>query len=599
LFLGVSATRPDLGWIALMRGDTITELLARRLFPAVILVPLLLGWIFLQGARAGHYDPRDAVALFALASVVILGAVVWAGAAYAVRLGRQLELRERVFQTVVETALDAFVLMDQRGRVLEWNPEAERLFGWRREEAVGLLLMDLIVPPPLRAQHAKGLAHFLATGDSNVLRRRVEVSAERRDGGQFPVELMIFPARLGPEWVFSGFIKDLTAVKATEAQLRQSQKMEAVGQLTGGVAHDFNNLLTVIIATLDALLTSVSDEIRPRLEMALQAADRGAGMIRQLLAFSRRQTLSPEPLNLSHVVSSALDMIKRVLGEQIEIELRFASDAWRPLADRAQIESALLNLAINARDAMPAGGKLTIEVANATLDEDYAARSADVSPGDYVVLAVSDTGVGMTPEVVEHAFEPFFTTKEAGKGSGLGLSMIFGFAKQTGGHVKIYSEAGHGTTVRLYLPRYVEEGARAPKAAAIGEIPPSPRGGEAILVVEDDPHVRVVAVGLLRELGYHVLEATNAAEALALIENGAAIDLLFTDVVMPGQINGRQLAEAARRSRPRLSTLFTSGYADNAMVHHGRLDPGVNFLAKPYRGRDLAIKVRQALDRPT
>jgi CheY-like chemotaxis protein len=286
-------------------------------------------------------------------------------------------------------------------------------------------------------------------------------------------------------------------------------------------------------------------------------------------------------------------MLRRTLGEDVEIEMRLATPLWPALADRAQVESALLNLAINARDAMPAGGKLTIETDNAHLDADYAVHNAEVTPGDYVALAVTDTGTGMTPAVLEHAFEPFFTTKEVGKGTGLGLSMIYGFAKQSQGHVKIYSEVWHGTTVRLYLPRQVTaESKAAPAAGDRGR----ERGSETILVVEDDADVRAFVTGQLRDLGYRVIEAADGPQAQRMLESDQPLDLLFTDVVMPGGMSGRQLADAARARRPGLKAVFTSGYTENSIVHQGKLDKGVNFLSKPFRRQDLARKVRETLD---
>jgi CheY-like chemotaxis protein len=289
-----------------------------------------------------------------------------------------------------------------------------------------------------------------------------------------------------------------------------------------------------------------------------------------------------------------LEMIRRTLGGDISIEVDLQADLWPMLADKGQVDSALLNLAVNARDAMPEGGRLTIETGNVHLDEDYAARNAEVTPGEYVMLAVSDTGVGMSPEVAQHAFDPFFTTKDVGRGSGLGLSMIYGFAKQSGGHVKIYSEAGHGTTIRLYLPRALDERETARKA------PAAPMGsagrGETILVVEDDAEVRAFAVGQLLELGYRVIEAGDGSEAQRILASGAPVDLLFTDVVMPGGMTGRQLSEAAALLRPNLKTLFTSGYTANSIFHHGRLDAGVHFLPKPYRKQELAARLRLVLD---
>jgi CheY-like chemotaxis protein len=313
----------------------------------------------------------------------------------------------------------------------------------------------------------------------------------------------------------------------------------------------------------------------------------------RLLAFSRQQALQPESTDLNQVVTGMTDLLHRTLGELIEIDIRLSKELWPALADKSQVESALLNLAINARDAMPDGGKLAIETVNTQLDADYAARNAEVAPGDYVVLVVSDTGGGMAPQVVERAFEPFFTTKAVGKGSGLGLSMIYGFAKQSAGHLKIYSELGHGTTVRLYLPRAKTREDAVAVAAAANE---SQRGTETILVVEDDPGVRQLAVAQLRGLGYQVIEAPDGPTAVALLEGDAKVALLFTDVVMPGGMTGQQLAQEACRLRPHLKVLFTSGYTPDSIIHQGKLEPGVHLLPKPYRRDGLARKVREILD---
>jgi CheY-like chemotaxis protein len=317
-------------------------------------------------------------------------------------------------------------------------------------------------------------------------------------------------------------------------------------------------------------------------------------LVQRLLAFSRRQTLIPEEVNFNRLAAELEDLLRRTLGEDIEIEMKLSQQLWTALADKGQVENALLNLTVNARDAMPAGGKLTIETGNVHLDEDYAAHNSEVAPGDYVMLAVTDTGKGMPAEVVDRAFEPFFTTKEVGKGTGLGLSMIYGFAKQSGGHVKIYSEVDHGTTVRLYLPR--QAGAVATATPATPMQHDHPRGGEMILVVEDDADVRAFVVGHLRDLGYRVVETKDGPSALGTLEDSTPIDLLLTDVVMPGGMTGRQLSDEAKYRRPGLKTLFISGYTEDSIVHQGKLDPGVNFLSKPFRRRDLALKVREALD---
>ncbi|PZU59875.1 MAG: histidine kinase [Sphingobium sp.] len=387
-----------------------------------------------------------------------------------------------------------------------------------------------------------------------------------------------------------------------EEALRQAQKMEAVGQLTGGIAHDFNNLLTVVTGNIDmakrALDAAGVEDARARrsLDNAMKGAERAASLTQRLLAFSRRQPLAPKPLDVDKLATGMADLLQRALGEHIQLEIVTAPGLWRVEADPNQLESAVLNLAVNARDAMPDGGRLTIETANARLDEGYAASQAEVPPGQYVMIAVTDTGTGMPRQVIERAFEPFFTTKEVGKGSGLGLSMIYGFVKQSGGHVKIYSEEGEGTTIKLYLPRLMREPEGEEEPVTISQGLEGSRREETILVVEDDDDVRAYTVECLRELGYRVLEAHDGASALRLLERQEApIDLLFTDVVMPG-MTGRELADAARERQSDLRVLYTSGYTRNAIVHAGRLDAGVEIINKPFTYEALARKVRDMLD---
>jgi PAS domain S-box-containing protein len=384
--------------------------------------------------------------------------------------------------------------------------------------------------------------------------------------------------------------------KAEDA-LRQAQKMEAVGQLTGGIAHDFNNLLTVVIGNVDmaarSLTAGENNRASRAINNALKGAERAATLTQRLLAFSRRQPLKPSPANVDKLVAGMSDMLHRLLGETIELETITNPSLWRVEVDPNQLESALLNLAVNARDAMPEGGKLTIETANARLDEEYSAVHAEVVPGSYVVIAVSDTGGGMSKDVLARVFEPFFTTKDVGKGTGLGLSQVYGFVKQSGGHVKLYSEEGQGTTVKLYLPRLMssaEDVADAPSPLEFG------RREDTVLVVEDDDDVRAYTVEILRELKYRVLEAHDGPSALRLLERQLTpVDVLFTDVVMPG-MTGRELADEARRHQPSLKVLYTSGYTRNAIVHGGRLDSGVEMIAKPFTYRTLAAKIRDVLD---
>jgi signal transduction histidine kinase len=383
--------------------------------------------------------------------------------------------------------------------------------------------------------------------------------------------------------------------KAEEA-LRQAQKMEAVGQLTGGVAHDFNNLLTVIMGGLDTIKRSnPADQVRIRraADMALLGAQRAAGLTARLLAFSRRQPLEPKPLDLNTLVRDMTDLMHRTLGEHIELEGVLAPRLWVIEADQNQLENALLNLAVNARDAMPEGGKLTIETANTALDENYVAQDAEVISGQYVVVAVSDTGSGMSKATLSRVFEPFFTTKEVGRGTGLGLSMVYGFVKQSGGHVTIYSEIGQGTTVKLYFPRYL--GGLADADAVIEASIPEASDGEVILVVEDNHEVRAYSVMILTELGYRVIEVSDGDQAIEVLRGPQRIDLLFTDVVLPGK-SGRVIADEAKSLRPNLSVLFTTGYSRNAIVHHGRLDPGVQLISKPFTFEQLAQRVRDTID---
>jgi len=385
----------------------------------------------------------------------------------------------------------------------------------------------------------------------------------------------------------------MAARAETESQLRQAQKMEAVGKLTGGVAHDFNNVLQVIGGNLQLLTRDVSGNLRAeqRLQTAVAAISRGSKLASQLLAFGRRQPLAPRVVNLGRLLQGIDDMLRRALGEGIEIETIIAGGVWNTFVDVAQVENAILNLAINARDAMDGQGRLTIEASNAALDEVYTARHDEVLPGQYVMVAVSDNGTGMTAEVLEHAFEPFFTTKPEGQGTGLGLSMVYGFVKQSGGHVKIYSEPGQGTTVRLYLPRSREE----EDVEVEFDAGPATGGTETILVVEDDEDVRGTVIDMLTDLGYRVLKAKEAQSALAIVESGIPIDLLFTDVVMPGPLRSPELARKAQERLPNLAVLFTSGYTEDAIVHGGRLDEGVDLLSKPYTRETLARKLRHVL----
>jgi signal transduction histidine kinase/CheY-like chemotaxis protein len=396
---------------------------------------------------------------------------------------------------------------------------------------------------------------------------------------------------------------EYVARQKAEDSLRQAHKMEAVGQLTGGVAHDFNNLLTVILGGLETIGRQIphlpespaTTRIVRAKDMALQGVQRAVTLTTRLLAFSRQQPLVPRPLDANKLVSGICELLRRTVGENISLETVLAGGLWPTFADANQLENALLNLALNARDAMPDGGKMTIETANCYLDEAYVRGLTEpVTRGQYVMIAVADTGMGMDRVTLEKAFEPFFTTKEIGKGTGLGLSQVYGFVRQSSGHVKIYSEIDEGTTVKIYLPRYLG----ATEMGQSDDMPDAVRaiGKETVLVAEDDEALRTYTTDILRELGYRVLEAASGAEALEILDRDNQVDLLFSDVVMPGGINGRQLADEAIRRRPGLKVLFTTGYTRNAIVHHGRLDPDIHLISKPFSFQELAAKLRARLD---
>jgi PAS domain S-box-containing protein len=475
------------------------------------------------------------------------------------------------------------------------NDAAVARYGYSREEFAAMRLQDIRPPEdvePMKRQIAAQTPTWTAAGTW----RHITKSGELR-----LVELDTYRTKFAGRPAITVLVRDITErreaerrLAETEGHLRQAQKLEAVGQLTGGVAHDFNNLLTVILGNLELIqgYPDVSPALTRSLAAVQRAASRGADLTRHLLAFARRQALDPRDTDVNALAVGLQDLIVRTIGETVDVRIVPEAGLWSAMVDPAQLETSLLNLAINARDAMPQGGKLTIETANTVLDQHYAEMNPEVAPGEYVMVSVSDTGGGMPPEVAARAFDPFFTTKPHGKGTGLGLSMVYGFVKQSGGHVKLYSEIDHGTSVKLYLPRGTTTDV-APTAES--EIVPQGAGGEIVLVVEDDEMVRGIAVDHLTALGYRTVAAVDAVAALALLESGIAVDLLFTDVVMPGGINGRELAERARVMRPGLKVLFTSGYTENAIVHQGRLDAGVLLLQKPYRRQALAAKIREAL----
>jgi PAS domain S-box-containing protein len=505
---------------------------------------------------------------------------------------------EERFRLLVQGVVDhALYMLSPDGHITNWNVGAERIKGYTAEEAVGSHFSRFYRPedqarnlPMLALRHATEHGHW-----------EDESWRVRKDGVQFFAHVAIDAIRdeRGELLGFAKVTRDITQsveLKKAHAALAHSQKLESVGKLTGGVAHDFNNILQVIGGNLQLLGAHLPLRApgAAHLDAALLAVQRGARLSSQLLAFARRQPLQPVVASLGRRLADNEDLIQRALGETIRVECVIAGALWNTSVDPNQFDSVLLNLAINARDAMPDGGKLTLEAGNAMLDDHYVAALPDVPPGQYVVVSVSDTGCGMSKEVVERAVEPFYSTKPEGQGTGLGLSMAFGFVKQSGGHFRLYSEPGHGTTVKMYFPRSHDSEAVLPVAVTT----PSRGGNETILVVEDDLSVQKVVVEMLRSLGYAVLKADNPDSALSVLRSGAHCDLLFTDVVMPGSIKSTELAKQAKALLPALQVLFTSGYTQNAIIHGGRLDPGVQLLSKPYGREDLARKVRQLLDDP-
>lgn len=452
--------------------------------------------------------------------------------------------------------------------------------------------LELVVQPPGEAV-AAALAHCLKTGEPFDLDIQLRTATGRLIWTRCRGEAEVSPT--GGITHAQGALQDITVQKGLEEQLRQSQRLESVGQLTGGVAHDFNNLLTVILGNAGMLIEFLEDDerLRPLAEMIRTAAERGAALTHHLLAFARKQALNPRAVDVNRLLGDMGTLLHRALGEHIEMRFALGAGVQPAMVDPGQLENAVLNLCLNARDAMPQGGRLMIETSAARLDADYAQR-AQVPPGDYVMVAVSDNGAGIAPEHLPRVFEPFFTTKEKARGTGLGLAMVYGFIKQSGGHVSVYSEPGHGTTVRMYLPL---ASPRAAQESDAGADKNASGGSETILLVEDDELVRLYVRKELSSLGYRVIEAEDGPTALGILSTESHVDLLFTDVVMPGGLTGKQLADEACALRPGLKVLFTSGYTEDAIVHHGRLDPGVQLLSKPYQRADLARAVRSALDR--
>jgi PAS domain S-box-containing protein len=511
-------------------------------------------------------------------------------------LGAAQSVLENTFNSIAEAVL----VIDTEGRVVLSNPAAARMLGYRQGMTVADLWIantfygsDGVTPLPVEERPSTA-----ALGGDPIERKEVVI---RPADGRKPIHTMVSgrPLRDAAGQISGASIvfHDITDAHESERKLQQAQKLDAIGQLTGGVAHDFNNMLTVIAGTMEVLMEELADKPEALQIAALinRAADRCTELIQHLLSFARKQPLRPRNVDINGTILDIAKLLRPTLGEHIEIDSILEQEVAIAHIDASQLAKSLVNMAINARDAMPQGGKLLLETRNVFLDEAYAQANPDVVPGHYLMLAVSDTGTGMQATIRDRVFEPFFTTKgDSGKGTGLGLSMVYGFVKQSGGHIKIYSEEGHGTTIRLYLPP-----ARADQDIPVLPVAPILSGNETILLVEDDALVRDFVIAQLRSLGYTTISAADGKEALARIESGIAFDLLFTDVIMPGGLNGRELADEVAKRRPGIKVLYTSGYTDHAIMHHGRLDEGVLLLSKPYRKSQLARMVRTALDDAT
>ena len=501
----------------------------------------------------------------------------------------------KLVTALLESAAQAIVTIDRTGRIVLANRRAEEVFGYPREELLGQRI-EILLPERKRAGHTHDRDEYFQRPRTRPMGIGMDLTGRRKDGSEVPVEVSLSYVEVDEAVFAIAFVSDISQRKQLEEQLLHAQKMEAVGRLAGGVAHDFNNMLTVISGYNRMILDELStlDPLRGYAEEILKAADRAAALTNQLLAFSRRQIMQPRVISVNAVLAGTQKMLLRLIGEDVELVLNLAASVGNIKADPGHVEQAIVNLAVNARDAMPLGGRLTIETADVVLDENYVRTHMGVQPGEFVMIAVSDTGHGMDAETRRRIFEPFFTTKDSGKGTGLGLATVYGMIKQTGGDIWVYSEPGQGTTFKLYFPRVAEA---VPEQDSAGQSHPKRSGGETILVVEDEQSVRDLTVRILQQLGYTLLTAGTGVEALEISESHTGpIDLLLTDVVMPN-MSGRQLADRLKLTRPQTKVLFLSGYTENTVVHRGVLDPGVDFLPKPFSREDLSRKLREILAR--
>jgi PAS domain S-box-containing protein len=560
------------------------------------------GWIYVAEKLASlAFTDEDAQALNALAAYL---AIAYESAQRfdmieerTRRLEDEVAERKRAeerFRMLVETAPTGIIIVDSNGRIVDSNVHSLKMFGYLREELVGQQV-EMLLPEAIKQTHRKHRASYASSPRGRPMGMGMELFARRKDGSDFPVEISLGPLATRGEMLVSAAIVDITERKKMEERLRVSQRMEAIGKLAGGVAHDFNNLLTVILGCCDQM-SGYFPADHPgihKMEMVKKAASSAADVTRQLLAFGRKQIMQPQVIDPTQILNAVGKMIARLIGEDVEFSIAAQPDVGFVSADPGQLEQVLMNLATNARDAMPAGGRLAIKLANADLDEEYKTLHPPVVPGHYIVIEVADTGCGMDAKTQAKIFDPFFTTKEIGKGTGLGLATVYGIVKQTGGYIWVYSEVAKGTVFRVYLPR-VEQPTHVAISAEAD--PPPPRGCETILLAEDSESLREIAEEYLQSLGYEVIAAESGAHAVELADKfSRQIHLLLTDVVMPG-MSGRELADALTAKRPGTKVLYSSGYTDDAIVRQGVLEPGIAFIQKPYRPKALARKVREVLD---
>ena len=498
-------------------------------------------------------------------------------------------------EAILNSAVAAIIIIDTKGLIDSVNPATERIFGYGASELIGQNV-KILMPEPFHSEHDSYISNYLSTGRRKIIGIGREVTGKRKDGATFPIDLAVSEFVADETRYFAGIITNLSdrkrmeeALLDSERKLAQAQRLEAIGQLTGGIAHDFNNLLTVITGNLELIeMRTQGEDLHKMLRDAQEAADLGAKLTTRLLAFARRSHLEPEVLETNNLVLNVTSMLRRTLGEHISLSTVLAPDLWPVKVDPAQAESSLVNLAINARDAMPKGGKLVVETRNVRMEEVKSGDTIELLRGDYVQISVSDTGMGMSAEVRDRAFEPFFTTKTRGHGTGLGLSMVYGFAKQSGGHVTIYSETDQGTTINIYLPR--ASGSVSDVEITAADAGPEGRRSETILVVEDDDAVRNLTVTRLNTLGFKIHESPDGAGAIKLLESGLKVDLLFSDLVMPGGLSGYDVARRAKEIDPKIRILLTSGYAEDLLRAENL--GSLKLLRKPYRLADL----RKALE---